>query len=375
VADVNGDGQLDLLTANHGSSTAGVLLGTGTGAFGPVSLFSTGAGSNPNNLAVADVNGDGQLDLLTANLGSSTVGVLLGTGTGSFGTVNTLNVGNSFPASIAVADVNGDSKPDLLIANLGSDTAGVLLGTGTGSFGTMCTFDVGVTNRPFAIVVADVNGDGQPDLLTANTNGGSVGVLLGTGTGSFGAVSTFSTGGNAPDDVAVADVNGDGKPDLLAANRASDAVGVLLGTGMGAFGTASIFSTLANSTPVAIAVADVNGDGQPDLLTANFNSSTVGVMLNTTVLATAAVLPAAAVDVYPNPAHAAFSVQVPGVGQASSVQATLLNGLGQVVRCQPAALPLAGTTLLLETAGLAAGVYTLRLTAGATVLARRVVVQ
>jgi hypothetical protein len=308
VADVNGDGKPDLLTANQGSSGVGVLLGTGTGSFGTVTTFSTGSTSLPASIAVADVNGDGKLDLLTANRTSNSAGVLLGNGDGSFRNVTIFNTGgNSAPYSIAVADVNGDGKLDLLTANINTNTAGVLLGTGTGSFGTVTTFSTGPTSTPLSIAVADVNGDGKPDLLTANQGSNSAGVLLGTGTGSFGNVATFSTGPTStPIGITVADVNGDGKLDLLTANQGSNSAGVLLGNGDGTFGAATTYGTGTTSSPRSIAVADVNGDGKPDLLTANQGSSSAGVLLNTTVYAPALT------TISPNPAAVGTSVTLTG---------------------------------------------------------------
>jgi len=280
AADVNGDGRFDLLTANQGSSTAAVQLGTGTGAFGAAATYSTGPGSNPTGIAVADVNRDGRPDLLTANQASSTAGVLLNTGAGSFAPASTYSTGTgSAPFDIAVADVNGDSKPDLLTSNSGTNTVGVLLGTGTGTFGTVMAYSTGANSQPTSIAVGDVNRDGKPDILT--TNQGAVGVLLGTGSGTFGAVTTYSLGtGNNPTALAVADVNGDGQLDLLTANYSSNTVSVLLSTGLGTFGTVASYSTGAGSGPISIAVGDANGDGKPDLLTANALTHTIGVLLN-----------------------------------------------------------------------------------------------
>jgi hypothetical protein len=281
VADVNGDGRPDLLTANT-NSTAGVLLGTGAGSFGPATTFSTGSNGYPSAIAVADVNGDGRPDLLVANQNRHNVGVLLGTGTGAFGPVATFSVGaGSFPNALVVADVNGDGQLDVLTANQATNTAGVLLGTGTGTFQAVATYSTGSNSSPYNLAVADVNGDGRPDLLTANAGSNSVGVLLGTGTGSFGAVTTFSTGsGSFPTGVAVADANGDGRPDLLVSDFYSGAA-VLPGTGNGTFQAATTYGTGANSYPTSIAAADVNGDGRPDLLTANEGNGTIGVLLNT----------------------------------------------------------------------------------------------
>ncbi|WP_196292754.1 T9SS type A sorting domain-containing protein [Hymenobacter ruricola] len=316
VADVNGDGKPDLLTANNSisSNSVGVLLGTGTGSFGAATTFSAGGNSAPRGLAVADVNGDGKPDVLTANYGTDAVGVLLGTGTGSFGAVSTYSTGsNSQPRDLAVADVNGDGKLDVLTANLFNNTVGVLLGTGTGSFGAVTAFSTGSGSTPYDIAVADVNGDGQLDALTVNAGNGTAGVLLGTGTGSFGAVSTYSTGGSSTYALAVADVNGDGQLDLLTANSSSGTASVLLGTGTGSFGAAATYSTGTNSLPFDIAVADVNGDGKPDLLTANSNSGTAGVLLGGLDLVVSTTT-----GIYADALYTSFTVTSTGVGTLAS---------------------------------------------------------
>jgi hypothetical protein len=280
AADVNGDGKLDLLTTNFNTFVAAVLLGKGDGTFQDVATYFTGTNSNPRRLAVADVNSDGKLDLLTANQSTSTAGVLLGNGNGTFRTVTTYPVGaGGAPADIAVADVNGDGKPDLLTANNGSNTAGVLLGNGNGTFQTPTTYSTGAGSRPFGIVAADVNGDGKLDLLTANFDSKTAAVLLGNGDGTFQTVTTYAVGtGNTPADIAVADINGDGKPDLLTANYNTGTASVLLGNGNGTFQTPATYSTGASSRPFGIAAADINGDGKLDLLTAS-GSGTAGALL------------------------------------------------------------------------------------------------
>jgi hypothetical protein len=126
------------------------------------------------------------------------------------------------------------------------------------------------------VAVADVNGDGRPDLVVANKYSGSVSVLLGNGNGTFQAAQNFSVG-TGPVAVAVADVNGDGHPDLITANYFSNSVSVLLGNGDGTFGSAVTFGVGTN--PYALAVADVNGDGVPDVVTANAQSNYVSVLL------------------------------------------------------------------------------------------------
>jgi len=166
---------------------------------------------------------------------------------------------------------------------------GVLLGKGDGTFQPVVNYSSGGSD-PTSVVVADVNGDGKPDLLVANyyVNGapdGSVGVLLGNGYGTFRTVVAYDSGGPGAVSVAVADVNGDGKLDLVVADFCdpgclSGGVGVLLGKGQGLFQQV-VFFDLPYAYVNFAAVADVNGDGMPDLLVA-MDTAAVDVLLNNT---------------------------------------------------------------------------------------------
>jgi hypothetical protein len=313
VADVNGDGKPDLVVANFCVSssncpngTVGVLLGNGDGTFQTAVPYGSGGWQyDGDSVMVADVNGDGKPDIVVANnCGNSnnncpngTVGVLLGNGDGTFQTAVPYNSGGYYAYSVAVADVNGDGKPDLLVANYcdngsdcnegtGNGLVGVLLGNGDGTFQTAVAYGSGGYGA-YSVAVADVNGDGKPDLLVANncagTNSncpnGTVGVLLGNGDGTFQTAVPYGSGGWEAESVAVADVNGDGKPDLVVANEcassnncANGTVGVLLGDGDGTFQTAVPFGS-GGVEAMSVAVADVNGDSKPDLVVANCGSS------------------------------------------------------------------------------------------------------
>jgi hypothetical protein len=239
VADVDGDGRPDLLAVNlcafpnakkcsrtmH-NGTVGVLLGNGDGTFQPASILDSG-GQEPTSIAVGDLSGDGTLDLVVANSGSSTVGVLLGNGSGGFQKAVTYFA--NFVSSATVADVNADGKLDLVVANASSNgdgTAGVLLGNGDGTFRPIATYSSG-GQQTSSIAVADVDGDGKADLLVVNSGTGTIGALLGNGDGTFQAALTYDSGGGGYL-IAVADVNGDSRPDLLVADLDANAVGVLL---------------------------------------------------------------------------------------------------------------------------------------------------
>src|SRR5574337_143342 len=133
MGDLNGDGALDLAVANFGSSTISVLLGRGSRTFGAKADYATGA--QPNSIAMGDLNGDGKPDLAVTNTGSSTVSVLLGIGDGSF-TAKADHATANGPTAVSMGDVNGDGKVDLVLASGGSNAISVFLGTGDGSLAT-----------------------------------------------------------------------------------------------------------------------------------------------------------------------------------------------------------------------------------------------
>ncbi|HWY33325.1 MAG TPA: VCBS repeat-containing protein, partial [Nitrosopumilaceae archaeon] len=135
--------------------------------FSPVDTFSIFSNAQPFSVTSADFNGDGNIDLATANNNSNNVSVLLGTGTGIFGTATNFAVGTQ-PESVTSADFNGDGKKDLAVANYASKNVSVLLGTGTGSFGAATNLTIGINTYPGSIISADFNGDGKVDLATAN---------------------------------------------------------------------------------------------------------------------------------------------------------------------------------------------------------------
>ena len=274
LGDVNGDGRLDIIAANYNSDNASVILGTGGSAlfatFSPQQTFAAGNGAQSQ--ALGDLNGDGKLDMVTANGSAATASVLLGNGNGTFQTQATVSTGTA-PRSVTLGDVNDDGKLDIITANRESNTASVLLGNGNGTFQTQTTVATG--NRPYSVTLGDVNGDGRLDIITANNNDNNASVLLGNGNGTFQTQATFATG-SSPRAVAMGDVDGDGKLDIITANHGDASVSVLFGNGNGTFKPNADFAT--GSNPRALTLGDVNGDGNLDIITANFANS-VSVLL------------------------------------------------------------------------------------------------
>lgn len=278
AGDFNQDGKLDLAVANLVSDNITILLGNGDATFRTPLDYSTGSG--PHSLAIGDFNGDGKLDLVTANngpLGSgqpgNTVSVLLGNGDGTFQAAVNYGTGSG-PWALAVGDFNGDGKLDVVTANIASNSISVLLGNGDGTFQPAVSYASGA--QPMAIATGDFNGDGKLDLAVTSDIGANVSVLLGNGDGTFQTAVNYNTGGE-PRSLALGDFNGDGKLDLAVANRSDSNISVLLGNGDGTFQAAVNYAV--GITPEALALADFNGDGKLDLVTANTNSSNVSVLL------------------------------------------------------------------------------------------------
>ncbi|MCC3157975.1 FG-GAP-like repeat-containing protein [Hymenobacter sp. 15J16-1T3B] len=382
-ADMNNDGKLDaVVTCSGGANrTIVVRLGNGMGGFSNTQTTSIIPTATPAiGLAVADVNGDGNLDVLTTNgaalpttVATRTVSVRLGDGAGNLTGTTDLPIGPN-NCALAVGDVNNDGKMDLVLADLVLNTLQARLGDGSGDFAPAGT-PVAVGGRPVSLVLTDFNSDGLLDVATANGADNTVSVSLGNGTGSFAAATTLPLVGRTPVKLVAADVDGDGDMDLLVANNGStgtgptvnDGVNVLVNSGTGSFTAAPAVGI--DRGPIEMAVGDVNNDGALDFVTSNTYNFSMSIRFNLRVLATRAARPELAVAVYPNPARDEFRLDVPAAAGAVSVQ--LLNGLGQVVRSYAPAPGNRPLTL----AGLPAGLYAVRVSSPAGVATRQLVVR
>jgi hypothetical protein len=269
VGDFNGDGKPDILVQQAPTSSTGVSVFPGRGD----GTFSSPINSNPGvsigNIRLADVNGDGKLDLVFVSITHTTnqVYVSLGAGDGTFGTVTAYTVfsGGASVVEIVTGDFNGDGKIDVA-ASGNIDNAvgpiGVLFGNGDGTFATPAVTSVGV-NAPNGLAVADFNGDGKLDLVLAgeqlSDHTQQTYFLPGKGDGTFQTPSIIAPGSGA---VAVGDVNGDGKLDVVVS--ASPFFETLLGNGNGTFQQKAAYPS-SNLGAFSVAIADFNGDGKLDI--------------------------------------------------------------------------------------------------------------
>ncbi|MDW8318127.1 MAG: FG-GAP-like repeat-containing protein [Anaerolineae bacterium] len=344
VADLDRNGQLDLVVANNGDEErigdVSILLQRNDGSWQPTVNYA--AGLHPVGVVVADFDRDNQLDVAALNQGPGvgrrgTVTLLFGQGNGTFVRRSDFDAG-IWPTSIATGDFNRDGRADLVIGNSrypwDESYMNVLLGVGDGTFRQPMTYPVGT--YPTSVAVGDFNRDLHPDIVASICYRNSVNVLLANGAGGFQPAVSYPVGGlpdSYPIGVALGDLNSDGKLDLAVANLFMAQLSVLLGNGDGTFqerrnylatsgtpsgialadfnrdatldvaitesgypaGQGSLEISLGTrdgafplhdwyyqpgDNPMGVAAADINRDGLPDVVTANHGADTVSVMLN-----------------------------------------------------------------------------------------------
>jgi hypothetical protein len=315
-------GLTDLVVVDHGTDRISILEGLPGGGFAsPSAALTFSTGLDPIEVVAASLTRDGLLDLVVLNEGSNDISIFLNNGHGGFTVLPRIPAGDN-PTAVSVGDVTGNGFPDLVVSNASGDIL-ILAGNGDGSFqpyqradGTVNlavgdltgTGQIGfvLTNTaqdllsvqtsstgsaflqgrgngllaPGPVAIADMNGDGIPDLIVTNTGGNDVLVYLGLGDGQFSAPQEFFTG-TAPLGLTVAHLTANALPDLVVANSESNDVTILIGTtdAEGRWTMVPGPRLKAGERPVFTAVADVLGNGQADILVVNQDSNTVSVLL------------------------------------------------------------------------------------------------
>jgi FG-GAP-like repeat/FG-GAP repeat len=302
VADVNGDGELDLLVATTADQGAGlnpgyadVILNTpgSLGTFKPGVHYST-TGTNPSSIAVGNLTGSGGPDLVIANFGSGSVSVFPHGASGTFGSAHDWPTGGQ-PNQVVISDLTGSGKSDLVLADMSGNVIVLMAGTNPGEFGAPIKLPTGLTTP--SVAVGDL-GHGVPDIVAAvyDSSGNNGAVMIFRQNTSPQQRGTFQTpvslpAGAQPQSVKIADVDGDGFPDIIVANYGpgSDGMGtagvsVLLQdkNNPGTFKTAVTYSTPGASIDVAVGTcpgstcSDLDGDGKPDIVVANLAPGPTG---------------------------------------------------------------------------------------------------
>ncbi len=295
VADVNHDRNPDIVVANAGSDSSDsgsitVLLGDGRRGFHPASGSPFSAGHLPNDIAIGDMNNDGNLDLVISNHQSPYLRVFLGDGRGGFRLApgSPIDVHSyPHPHGVVVADFNSDGKLDAATDSRGKNEIEILRGNGTGRLLTPGTF-FSTGRRPYErLRTADFNHDGHSDIVTTNLDDDTVSILFGNSRGALQKApgSPFPAGAK-PWEVAIDDLNSDGNPDLIIipyqrdiSRQAENAISILLGDGHGGFHPmrGSPISLGDCRGPNSVAAGDLTGDGTQTIVVACAESPTIGI--------------------------------------------------------------------------------------------------
>jgi hypothetical protein len=301
LGDLDGDGKLDLAVSNYNDNTVSVFRNTGssgTVSFAAKVDFAT-SGSNVEGVAIADLDGDGKLDVAVVNNTTNTVSVFKNTAVSGVIDANSFatNVDFTLAASsnsLDIADLDGDGQPDLVVGYDGTAVVSVLRNTATpgvidsGSFAAKVDLTTTGTS-PFGVAIGDLDGDGKLDLAVANRLSDNVSVFRNISsagtitTGSFAAKVDFTTA-TQPRSVKFGDLDGDGKPEMVVAAQTSNVVSVFQNTSTsgsitgGSFAAKIDFAT--GTVPFHVEIADFDGDRRPDIATANNTATSVSVLHN-----------------------------------------------------------------------------------------------
>lgn len=287
LADFDGDGRLDAATAEHDGAALKILLGDGRGGFAKPATppVDTGTKRRPHTheIAAADVNRDGKPDLLATLANDGAIAVLLNDGSARF----TPAPGSPFSAgrhpydSLSIADLNGDGALDVMAPDMVGNAIAVLLGDGKGAFSPApgSPFPSGA-KRPGYAILADANGDSRLDVIAAHDDDPLLAVLLGDGRGGFSPAPASPI--RLPSTVwglAAADADGDGAVDLAAGTHARRGAHLLRGDGRGGFAPVPDAVPESGSGPGYVAWGDLDADGRPDLVVSHYESGDLAVLL------------------------------------------------------------------------------------------------
>lgn len=309
IGDWNDDGKPDLLSANFNSNNLSLFQSNADNGImqtKPEQIYASA--KMPEGMAFGDVDGDGKPDLVVASIDDHLFSVFrnLSAAGGSIAFAPKLNFPagdfNSAPRGVALGDLDGDGKPDLALAgNNKWYTANTVFGTltiqrntsqnGTISFANTLSLQTG--EYPRKVWIADLDGDGKPDLVATNHVAGSVTVYKNTsvpGTMSFTARTDYPTGTNT-EQLAIGDLNADGKPDLVVSNLVSSNVTVLKNTSSNGMISFSEKKDLFVTGPIGVALGDLSGDGKPDLVVASYSTGKIVVYPNNSVNGTISFAP------------------------------------------------------------------------------------
>lgn len=295
LGDLDGDGKIDVVTPNNASITNASYFrnqSTGPGSIAYSAKTDFTIGSNPISAFIGDIDGDGLPDVVVANYGTNNYSIFRNTstvGTISFAArVNvTASASSTNPYDVKIQDMDGDGKADLIVANNGGPYLSVHRNTGSvGTISFATPIDFQAFTSPVSVSIGDLDGDGKPDVAVANffnTFDNAISVFRNTstpGTINF-ATKLDLTPGSQPRSVAIGDIDGDGKSDLAVANGNSNNMSIFRNTSsVGTLSFAARVDVTTGTGPFSVSLGDIDGDSKVDLAVANYTAGTVSVFRN-----------------------------------------------------------------------------------------------
>jgi hypothetical protein len=277
AGDLNNDGWSDLTAVNEKSDDLRIFLNDGNGLYPSISfpIIPMGTASASPNEA-GDFNNDGEIDLVVTTAHDNETRVFLGNGQGNLTNMTVYNTGSNTRA-VAVFDFEGDGDDDILTANRNGSDMSLLTNDGTGVFSLSNMNPTG--NGESALAVADANNDGNWDIFLGFYGSKKIALLLGDGNGNL-TLSAEKTVTGSPWQIAAGDFNGDGSADIASANSTGNRTAVLFGDGLGGLSAPIHLNTSNYLFPIAIDGGDLDGDGDLDLVTSNYESNNYTVFEN-----------------------------------------------------------------------------------------------
>ncbi|CAF4471177.1 unnamed protein product [Rotaria socialis] len=281
IGDINNDNRSDIIIANSGVDSIGILFGYDYATFESYQNCSDNNTLRPEGIITADFNNDGYLDIAVTLFQSNSISILLGYGNGSFELMKTISTGlNSQPYTLTAYDFNKDGSLDIAVVNSGTQEILILRGYGNGTFLNATRYPTENVSSLTSIISADINNDNHVDMIVSNYYMDSIDILFGCGNFTFDSIATYSIGSPAaPQSVAVADFDNDSQLDIVVANHGANTVTVFLGYVKGNFTSQISYSTGVQSWPSCVIVGDFNRDNQLDIAISNFNINNVGILL------------------------------------------------------------------------------------------------
>ena len=279
--DIDGDGDVDVLSASASDDKVAWYENDGSGNFGSQQIITTNA-DYATSVYATDIDGDGDVDVLSASAGDDKLAWYENDGSGNFGVQQVISTSGDMIYSVYATDIDGDGDQDVLSASRADDKIAWYENDGSGNFGVQQIISTNADGAN-SVYATDIDGDGDQDVLSASWTDDKIAWYENNGSGNFGAQQIITTGANGAYSVYASDLDGDGDPDVLSASIYDDKIAWYENDGSGNFGAQQIIYQNGAVSPYSVYAADLDGDGDPDVLSASYSDDGIAWYENTCV--------------------------------------------------------------------------------------------